>query len=96
MNNGAAGMPNFKGTHFGVVTRISVRPARNLAPLYSLRIGSVYAQALPVHYDHERFLRAFESCWTADSPAHLAYFRRIVDGPNYHLDRALRRSASHS
>jgi hypothetical protein len=96
MNNGAAGMPNFKGTRFGVITRISVRPARNLAPLYSLRIGSVYAQALPVHYDHERFLCAFESFWAADSPAHLAYFRRIVDGPNYSVEQALRRSASYS
>jgi hypothetical protein len=96
MNNGAAGMPNFKSTRFGVITRVSVRPAPNFSPLYSLRIGSIYAQALPVHYDHERFLRAFESCWTVDSPAHLAYFRRIVDGPNYSIDRALRRSASYS
>ncbi|MEO8166528.1 MAG: hypothetical protein ABI619_14150, partial [Betaproteobacteria bacterium] len=27
INNGAAGMPNFSRTHFGVLTRISVRPA---------------------------------------------------------------------
>ena len=95
VNNGAAGMPNFKATRFGVVTRISVRPVRNILPLYALQVGSVYAQALPVHYDHARFMRAFEACWTGDSPAHQAYFERIVDGPNYGLDRALRPSASY-
>jgi len=34
INNGAAGMPNFHATRFGVVTRILVRPPAQGAPLF--------------------------------------------------------------
>ena len=40
INNGAAGMPNFAGTHFGVATRISVRPCPPTIHLYGTRVGS--------------------------------------------------------
>ena len=57
INNGAAGMPNFRGTHYGVITRIALSPAPDA--LYGSRIGPLYVDALPVHHDHDAWVRAF-------------------------------------
>jgi len=88
INNGAAGMPNFRGTLSGLITRISVH-RRNDA-LYEGRLGSVYAEAIPVRYEHGRFLEWFDALWPAGSPAALSYRRRIVEGPAYELHQAPR------
>ena len=93
INNGAAGMPNFRGSRCGVITRISVRPVTGEAPLYTLRVEDLYVEALAVRYDHDRFVRSFERLWTPDSPAYLSYHQRIVAGPNYAMAQALRRCA---
>jgi hypothetical protein len=93
-NNGAAGMPNFRAARHGVVTRIGVTPARGVRALYAVRSGNTYIEALPVHYDTERFEREFLSNWPAGSPAHASYHERIVRGPNYEPLRAIRRNAS--
>ena len=95
-NNGAAGMPNFRGAPFGVITRIATTPAALGASLYGTRIessaGSVYADALPVHYDHARWQREFLANWPPGSAAHKSYFQRITHGPNYAIARANRLS----
>lgn len=87
-NNGAAGMPNFRGARYGLMTRIS----RTCAPdaLYGTEIEGIRVEALPVRYDHERFERAFLANWPAGSPAHLSYHRRISAGPAYRLADAVR------
>lgn len=90
INNGAAGMPNFRGERYGVITRISVRACPVAEPLYALRIGGVHVEALAVRYDHARFLRSFEACWPPGSPADLSYRRRILEGPEYTRAQALR------
>jgi hypothetical protein len=91
-NNGAAGMPNFGGTRFGLVTRISVhRPAH--AVLYGLRCAGAFVDALPVHYDSDAFAHRFLANWPEGSPAHESYFRRIADGPNFTAARAAPRRA---
>jgi hypothetical protein len=87
-NNGAAGMPNFRGTRYGVVTRISTRPARKA--LYGRRIGAAYVDAIAAHYDHARWIESFLENWPAGSPAHVSYFRRMTEGPAYELRGALR------
>jgi hypothetical protein len=87
-NNGAAGMPNFRGTHYGIVTRISTRPAR--AALYGIRIDDAYVDAVAVDYDHPRWIEAFVENWPTGSPAHVSYFRRMTEGPAYELRGALR------
>jgi hypothetical protein len=87
-NNGAAGMPNFSGIRRGLITRIS----RTAAPdaLYGTEIDEVRVEALFVPYDHASFERDFLASWSAGSPAHASYYRRIVDGPAYRPDDALR------
>lgn len=80
-NNGAAGMPNFRGTRHGLLTRISRTPAPDA--LYGTILDGVHIEALPVPYDHARFERAFLANWPAGSPAHESYYRRITAGPPY-------------
>ncbi len=93
-NNGAAGMPNFHGTRYGVVTRISTRPAQHA--LYGARVGSAHVEALAVHYDHARWIQAFLANWPPGSPAHAAYFSRLTDGPPYDIAAAPRGRVSFS
>lgn len=90
INNGAAGMPNFRGTCHGVITRIATRPARHIAPLYTLRTEAVHVEALPLHYDHARWLGEFRANWPAGSPAHASYFRRMTEGPAYRVLQSVR------
>ncbi len=82
VNNGAAGMPNFAGTRFGVVTRIGVTPSPH-PPLYGLVRDGVHVDALPLVYDHEAFAERFLARWPRNSPAYLSYYRRIISGPDY-------------
>jgi hypothetical protein len=84
INNGAAGMPNFRNSRFGVVTRIATRPSPH-RPLYGLRHGDIHVDALPLAYDHEAFLSRFLRRWPPGSPAHTSYFRRIMQGPDYDI-----------
>ena len=87
-NNGAAGLPNFAGTHFGLITRMSIRPAPRPA-LYGVRVADAFIDAMPVEFDHARWLRSFESNWPAGSPAHMSYHSRIVNGPDFSLTSAM-------
>ena len=89
-NNGAAGMPNFRGTRYGLLTRIST--AERADALYREAVGSVVVEALAVRYDHERWLAQFDRLWPAGSPAAVSYRKRITDGPGYDPAQALRRA----
>jgi len=91
VNNGAAGMPNFRDTRFGLATRIAAEPSGEA--LYGTRLGAVVVEAVPVRYDHDAWLARFDSVWPGDSPASLSYRKRIASGPAYELDQALRPSA---
>ena len=80
-NNGAAGMPNFIGTRYGVVTRISTRPAApDLPVLYGTTTTGVHIEALALHYNHNQWWHRFETMWPPGSAAHLSYGARIRDG----------------
>lgn len=91
VNNGAAGMPNFRGTRFGLVTRISVRPAPR-ARAYGVRIAGAYVDALRIDYDVDAWEESFLSRWPSGSDAHLSYFSRICGGPRYTMKEAVRMS----
>lgn len=89
-NNGSAGMPNFRGTRYGVVTRISVRAP--VAALYGTQAGALHVHAVAVEYDAQAWERRFLEQWPAGSDAHQSYFRRITSGPAYAPHLALRAS----
>jgi hypothetical protein len=90
INNGAAGMPNFSGTAYGVITRIATTPYTVAHPLYGTRIGPVHLDALALHYDGNRWNSEFLANWPPGTPAHASYFRRITNGPRYSLEQAVR------
>jgi hypothetical protein len=87
INNGAAGMPNFRGTRFGVITRIGLRPSPH-TPLYGLRVHGTFIDALPVEYDHTRWTFEFLTSWPLGSAAFLSYWPRLIAGPDYTRSRA--------
>ncbi len=93
-NNGAAGMPNFRDTQFGIITRIAATPAPQVTPLYGTRIGDIHVEALPVHYDPARWQREFLANWPAGSAGHLSYYARITRGPAYAVTDANRLAVS--
>ncbi|MGQ0750877.1 MAG: metallophosphoesterase family protein [Betaproteobacteria bacterium] len=90
INNGAAGMPNFRDSRHGVVTRIAPVPSTRATPLYATRLDGVVIEALPLHYDHARWLRDFLANWPSGTPAHQSYYKRIAHGPSYELEDAVR------
>jgi hypothetical protein len=87
INNGAAGMPNFAGSTFGVVTRIATTPSPH-PPLYGIERDGVHVDALALPYDQSAFVERFTARWPEGSPAHTSYFQRIVKGPDYGLAQA--------
>ena len=87
VNNGAAGMPNFAGSSFGVITRIATAPSPH-RPLYGLARDGVHVDALAVDYDRRAFLDRFLARWPQGSPAHASYFRRIASGPDHSIRNA--------
>lgn len=88
INNGAAGMPNFAGTRFGLVSRIALTAAPDA--LYRARHQDVFIESLPIRYDHESWLEQFRAWWPSGSPASDSYLRRISEGPAYRLEQAVR------
>jgi len=87
INNGAAGMPNFAATQFGLISRIATRPSPH-ATVYGMVRDGVCIDALPVAYDTAAFLDHFLARWPAGSLAHQSYFRRIVEGPDHTIATA--------
>lgn len=97
INNGAAGMANFAGTTYGVLTRISTRalpPALEPMRLYGLVDAHCFVDALRVEFDLASWLARFDAIWPIDSAAAISYRRRIVDGPAFTIDQALGRVAA--
>jgi len=88
INNGPAGMPNFTASRFGLISRIAVTPPSQA--LYGIRLGELYLDALPVRYDHAAWLAEFDRTWPEGSPAALSYRDRIVAGPRFAVEQAVR------
>ncbi|HZL40368.1 MAG TPA: hypothetical protein VFC45_08815 [Pseudolabrys sp.] len=87
VNNGAAGMPNFAGSRYGLISRIASTRSPH-KPLYGLLRDGVHIDAIPLKYDHAAFLHRFLARWPEGSPAHDSYYRRIADGPDYAVAQA--------
>ena len=87
-NNGAAGMPNFAGTAYGLATRIALAP--HPKAIYRTRIGPLHVEAIPIDYDARAWRDAFLAQWPEGSDAHASYWRRINHGPHYQVNQALR------
>ena len=95
VNNGAAGMPNFRNTRYGLMTRLGATPlppALCSARLYGADTAGVYVDALAVRFDASAWDAEFERVWPKLSPAYVSYRHRIADGPDFSIDEALGRA----
>jgi len=88
VNNGSAGMPNFRGELYGVVTRISINPSDDA--LYRLKCNGIHVEGIALRYDQAAWEKRFLEWWPAGSPAHRSYYGRITNGPSYVVGQALR------
>lgn len=79
INNGASGMPNFAGTRYGLMTRISIHPSPQI-PLYGVSLHDTRIDSLPINYDNEAWLEQFLANWPEDSPAWVSYYPRVSCG----------------
>lgn len=87
INNGAAGMPNFKGQKSGLISRISKEP--NPKAIYRSKIKDVYIEAIPLEYDYDKFIKWFDSKWGPGSDAQVSYRDRIVKGTDDQIKDAV-------
>jgi len=81
VNNGAAGMPNFRGERFGIATRISVRPHADA--LYGKRCAGLHVEAMALRYDASAWEKRFVELWPEGSDGYQSYYERIVGGPAF-------------
>jgi hypothetical protein len=88
LNNGAAGMPNFRGDAAGLLTRISVTPFRGPERRAGIAHNGLHFDAIAIEADPVRVRQAFLAQCPEGSDAHASYFGRIVDGPD-HLPEGL-------
>jgi hypothetical protein len=98
VNNGAAGMANFEGSSFGVITRIATRAvpaALEAQRLYGLHERGVWIDALAVPFDAAAWLARFDALWPPGSDAAVSYRARLAHGPAFTLDAALGRASAH-
>jgi hypothetical protein len=90
VNNGAAGLGNFAGTTFGVVTRLSGDPRRPADSLYGTTVGAVRCDAVALRFDLDGWTARFLAQWPPGSPGHRSYFIRLTRGTHLRLRQAAR------
>jgi len=101
INNGAAGMANFRGATHGVITRIATRalpPALEPQRLYGLsdwiQGRPCIVDALKVEFNLAAWLRRFDAYWPDGTPAALSYRSRIVGVSDFEIEHALGRAVT--
>ncbi|MBC7938145.1 MAG: hypothetical protein H7Z19_00025 [Chitinophagaceae bacterium] len=91
LNNGAAGMPNFRCDMAGLLTRIAVEPFAGPEKRFGVAMADhVVAEAIAIDLDAQTWRARFQAQWPAGSDAHASYFDRIVRGPAYDPTDAVR------
>ncbi|MBN9112897.1 MAG: hypothetical protein J0I34_29440 [Pseudonocardia sp.] len=96
VNNGCAGLPNYAGQRFGVMTRLSADPHPPADSLYGITLDGLRFDAIPVRYDHDRWHDDFLRAWPPGSPGHINYAARIDAGPWLTVEHSARGRVSPS
>lgn len=89
-NNGAAGMPNFKGNASGHFTRIAHRPLNGRVLNLGIHTGPVFVDLVAIETDLVAAQAQFLSQWPKGSDAHHSYYGRLCDGPAYAEHQVIR------
>jgi hypothetical protein len=90
INNGSAGLANFAGTTFGVITRLSTNPQPPADSLYGTTLEGLRCDALPLAFDLAWWRARFTAQWPEGSPASVRYLERIQSGTQLRLHQAVR------
>jgi hypothetical protein len=91
LNNGAAGMPNFRGDAAGLLTRIATTPFEGPERRFGVALGDgVMAEGIAIDIDAPAWQAHFSACWPAGSDAERSYLDRIVHGPDYSVADVVR------
>ena len=90
INNGSAGLPNFAGTSFGVITRLSTSPQPPADSLYGTWLDGLRCDAVALAFDLDWWTTRFVAQWPPDSPAYERYYMRITQGTPLRLRQAIR------
>jgi hypothetical protein len=91
LNNGAAGMPNFRGDTAGLLTRVATTPFEGPERRFGVAMGcGVVAEGIAIEIDAPAWQAAFRTQWPAGSDADVSYFGRLTQGPGYELTEAVR------
>jgi hypothetical protein len=90
VNNGTAGLGNFAGTTFGVITRLSSHPRPPADSLYGATVGALRCDAVPLRFDLGRWKARFLAQWPPGSPGHRSYLTRLTRGTHLRLRQAAR------
>jgi len=89
-NNGAAGMPNFRGDTAGLLTRIATRPYAGIQRRVGIMQDGIHVDALAIEVEPRLIQQHFLAQWPAGSEAHTSYFSRIAEGPVYQPCQVIR------
>jgi hypothetical protein len=81
INNGAAGLGNFVGATYGVMTRMSSNPRPPADSLYGTTVGEVRCDALAVHFDLSWWREQFLVHWPQGAPRTAPTSRESAGGP---------------
>ena len=90
INNGSAGLANFAGTSFGVITCLSTNPPPPADSLYGISIDGLRCDAVALEFDLAWWLARFREQWPPGSPAYDRYVGRITGGTPLRLQQAIR------
>ena len=90
LNNGAAGMPNFRGDAAGLLTRIAKQPFAGPERRLGLERHGIFMDALAININAARAQQNFLAQWPPGSDAYASYFSRIQHGPDYAADQVIR------
>jgi hypothetical protein len=60
--------------------------------VYSARAAGLFVEAIALNYNAAAWQQRFLAQWPAGSDAHLSYYQRIVSGPRYSAEQALRQA----
>lgn len=91
LNNGAAGMPNFRSDPAGMVTRIAVTPFQGSGHRCGVVDGPLHMDLIALEFDPQESCERFLRQWPDGSEAHESYFSRIVSGPDYTVNDVIRK-----
>lgn len=80
INNGAAGMPNFRDRLCGLVTRVAAGGTASRHSLYDVQLGPLRCDAMALDYDVKAWWSRFRRQWPVGSPADVSYARRLQCG----------------